>query len=50
MPSPISFAKNLLIWVDDIPANNQGHIQDLLNKDIEVVQLMSTRMAEKWSQ
>ena len=50
MPSPISFAKNLLIWVDDMPANNQGYVQDLLKKNIEIIQLTSTRMAEKWTQ
>lgn len=26
MPSPVTFIKNLLIWVDDLPANNKDYV------------------------
>lgn len=29
MPTPVTFAKNLLIWVDDIPTNNSDSVKDL---------------------
>lgn len=50
MPSPVTFIKNLLIWVDDMPANNKDYVEALQKRDIEIIQLTSTRMAEKWTQ
>ena len=50
MPSPITFIKNLLIWVDDIPANNKDYVEGLQKRDIEIIQLTSTKMAEKWTE
>jgi hypothetical protein len=29
MPTPVTFVKNLLIWVDDIPTNNAEMVKDL---------------------
>jgi methionine synthase II (cobalamin-independent) len=50
MPSPITFVKNLLIWVDDIPSNNSDMVKGIEDRGVEVIQLTSTRMAEKWAQ
>lgn len=49
IPSPITFQKNIILWVDDFPKNNTYEIQNiLLIRDVEVLQLTSTIMAEKW--
>jgi hypothetical protein len=49
MPSPITFQKNIVLWVDDFPKNNIREINSIMAlKDVEVLQLTSTVMAEKW--
>jgi hypothetical protein len=30
MPSPVSFDKNIIVWVDDIPKNNEKTVNSLL--------------------
>jgi hypothetical protein len=34
MPSPVTFSKNLIIWVDDIPANNNDMVKQITNSGI----------------
>lgn len=49
MPSPTTFQKNIVLWVDDNPNNNKRQIDYLLSvKNIEIIQVTSTIMAEKW--
>ena len=52
MPSPVSFRKNIIVWVDDNPENNVKFIQQAKEKDkkIEILQLVSTAMFQKWKQ
>ena len=49
MPSPNSFNKNVVLWVDDIPINNIKTISKLEVDNFEVIQLTSTKMAELWA-
>ena len=49
MQSPISFDKNVIVWVDDIPKNNEKMVRSLQSKKMEVVQLTSTNMALQWA-
>ena len=49
MPSPNSFNKNVVLWVDDIPINNIQTITKLEDDNYEVIQLTSTKMAELWA-
>ena len=49
MPSPNSFNKNVVLWVDDIPINNIQTISKLEDDNFEVIQLTSTKMAELWA-
>lgn len=47
--SPITLRKDIVLWVDDIPKNNEGGIKLMLNeKDVEILPLLSTQQAEKW--
>lgn len=49
IPTPITFTKNVILWVDDKPANNIAEIEKIRvsSKDaIEVLQLTSSRMVE----
>jgi hypothetical protein len=49
MPSPTTFQKNIVLWVDDNPNNNKRQIDFLLSiKNIEIIQATSTIMADKW--
>lgn len=48
MPSPITFSKNVVIWVDDIPANNEKTVREFNKGNFEMLQLTSTKMAETW--
>lgn len=49
MQSPVSYKKNIIVWVDDIPKNNEKYIASLLEKNLQVVQLVSTKMAMQWA-
>lgn len=49
MPSPNSFNKNVVLWVDDIPITNIKTISRLEDDNFEVIQLTSTKMAEVWA-
>lgn len=49
MPTPVTFAKDIILWVDDKPSNNLREIEKIrgASKDsIEILQLTSTRMVE----
>ena len=49
MTSPVTFQKNIILWVDDNPKNNTNQIDRILaQKDIEILQVTSTTIAEKW--
>jgi hypothetical protein len=49
MPTPVTFSKRIILWVDDKPANNIKPINKMhANADIEILQLTSTKMAEEW--
>ncbi len=49
MPTPVSFQKNFILWVDDIPKNNSKYVAEIASEETEVVQLTSTQMAMKWT-
>ena len=49
VPTPVTFRKNLIIWVDDEPYNNIKYIEVMLAKNTEVLQLTSTAIAKKWT-
>lgn len=47
--SPVTFQKNIVLWVDDEPAGNEATIEKILKtNDIEILQVTSTVLAEKW--
>jgi hypothetical protein len=47
MPTPVTFSKKIILWVDDQPKNNLKPIAKIQEKsDIEILQLTSTKMAE----
>jgi hypothetical protein len=47
--SPMTLQKDIVLWVDDIPKNNETGIKQMLEaKDLEVLPLISTLQAEKW--
>lgn len=47
--SPVTFQKNIVLWVDDEPAGNETTIEKILKiNDIEILQVTSTILAEKW--
>lgn len=48
--SPVTFQKNIVLWVDDEPSGNEITIEKILkaNKHIEILQVTSTVLAEKW--
>lgn len=51
MPTPITFRKNIILWVDDRPTNNMASAEKMQvesNDSIEILQLTSTKMAEEW--
>lgn len=51
MPTPITFTKNIILWVDDRPSNNLAEIEQIYSEfrhSVEVLQLTSTRMVEEW--
>jgi hypothetical protein len=45
MPSPLTFKKKIMLWVDDKPNNNVDLIKRLENEEMEILQLTSTEMA-----
>ena len=49
VPTPLTFNRNLVIWVDDQPHNNKVIAAEMQQKDVEVIQLTSTEMAKKWT-
>jgi hypothetical protein len=51
MPTPITFKKHIILWVDDHPVNNKSTIKDIRrqsNESIEILLLTSTKMVEDW--
>lgn len=49
MPTPTSFKRDFIIWVDDAPKSNINYIEEIVKRGIEVIQLTSTVMATKWT-
>lgn len=48
LPSPATFKKNVIVWVDDKPSNNLEIIGKMDSAKCEILQLTSTKMAEIW--
>ena len=48
VPSPLTFKKNIIVWTDDNPQNNVKIIDTLEKKEIEVMQLVSTKISDIW--
>lgn len=47
--SPITFQKDIVLWVDDQPKVNLNLIRSILKEnDIEILQVTSTILAVKW--
>lgn len=48
--SPVTFRKNIILWVDDNPHYNTKQYELFLHlkKSIEILQVTSTKSAEKW--
>ncbi len=34
MPSPVGFDRNIIVWVDDIPKNNEKVVQKIIQNYI----------------
>ena len=47
MPSPITFEKNIVLWIDDKPSNHLKLLKQT-RKNAEVLTLTSTKMVEAW--
>ena len=51
VPSPTTFKKNIIVWVDDNPGNNTAEIEKIKKREkgnIEILTLTSTKMADAW--
>jgi hypothetical protein len=48
--TPVTFRKNIILWVDDNPHYNVKQYECFLSikKNIEILQVTSTKAAEKW--
>ena len=51
IPTPVSFQKDIILWVDDQPTSNLKFIDEInleTNKKYEILQLTSTKATDCW--